>query len=73
MEEILLKLAEHGAIITVLVFIYLDKRKENKELKEENKELNLAIRDQQKENIEVMNAVNSALKELISLIKYGKS
>jgi hypothetical protein len=72
MEEALAKIAEHSpwAILLIIAVRYLVKKLDRKE--EEIKELNLVIRDQQKEGIETMNEVNNILKELTSIIKYGK-
>lgn len=73
MEEILLEIARQTPLTGALIWAIIYFKKELKAEREENRELNLLIRDQQKEAIGTMNEANSILKELTSVIKYGKS
>lgn len=72
MEEALLEIAKQAPLTALLIIAVRYLVNKNNEKDEHIKELNLVIRDQQKEGIETMNEVNNVIKELTSVIKYGK-
>lgn len=72
MEEVLIEIGKQTPLTAALIWVIIYFKGQLKEEREEVKELNMVIRDQQKESIEAMNEVNSVLKELTSIIKYDK-
>lgn len=72
MEEIFVEIAKQSPLTGALIWVIVYFKARLKEEREEIRELNMIIRDQQKENIEAMNEVNSVIKELTTVIKYGK-
>lgn len=72
MEQALLEIAKQAPLTALLIIAVRYLVKENKTKDQEIKELNMIIRDQQKEGIEAMGEVNGVLKELTTIIKYGK-
>jgi hypothetical protein len=72
MQEFLIEIGKQTPLTGALIWVIVYFKSELKKEREEVKGLNLIIRGQQKENIEAMNDVNNILKELTSVIKYGK-
>ena len=72
MEELFIEIAKQTPLTGALIWVIVYFKGQLKDEREEVKELNMIIREQQKENIEAMNEVNTVIKELTSIIKYGK-
>lgn len=70
MEEIF-KLAGGASVVGVLLWVIYELKKEIKDLKAENKDLNLIIRDNQKEAMDAMNDQNKMNNKLIEYL-HGK-
>lgn len=73
MQDVLVEIAKQTPLTAALIWVIIYFKAQLKEEREEVKELNMIIREQQKENIEAMNECNNVMKELTSVIKYGKS
>lgn len=72
METVLIELAKATPSIGILLWVVWYFKGELKREREDNKELNIVIREMQKEMLEVLQNFTNATKELTNAIKYGK-
>ena len=70
--DIVGQLVTVAPVVAVLIWVILHFRAEQKEYKSEIKELNEQLREEARESITVMAALNTTLKELITEIKTGR-
>lgn len=68
MEEILLKIAEHAPTVAILIWVVIQKNKEIKELKKDNKEQSELMREKDEKVIKSLTDQNEVSNKFIEYI-----